>query len=194
MRRVSVEHSAIICRALIELVSPIISFARGGGRKRSYLRLIEMAWPRTQAAPGTGSNRPGPVGGGGAGKAAAAVEQVLQSKLTGTVVASVYRTSPLALVLKPCFEGASSLLRQVDALLTIGEVVLLIVAKHLSSFDPNGNSLQPRLAQPKELMDASVSRMCIAKVQYCSSTLASARRTLAIVLSHRTPRSAAPLV
>lgn len=86
-----------------------ISFARGGGRKRSYLRLIEMAWPRAQAAPGTGSNRPGSVGGGGAGKAAAALEQVLQSKLTGTVVASAYRASPLALVLKPCFEGASSL-------------------------------------------------------------------------------------
>ncbi|CAJ1438607.1 unnamed protein product, partial [Effrenium voratum] len=62
----------------------------------SHLRIIEMAWPR--AKEGTK-----PTG----GKASAALEQVLQSKLSGAP--AVYRASPLALLLKPCLEGASSL-------------------------------------------------------------------------------------
>eukprot|EP00435_Cladocopium_sp_Y103_P055139 s375_g18.t1 len=72
-----------------------ITFTRGN-RKRSYLRLIEMVWPRPQA----GKNP-------GAGKASVALEQVLQSKLSGTSCG--YRGAPLALLLKPCLEGASSL-------------------------------------------------------------------------------------
>jgi len=72
-----------------------ITFTRGN-RKRSYLRLIEMVWPRPQA----GKNP-------GAGKASVALEQVLQSKLSGSSCG--YRGAPLALLLKPCLEGASSL-------------------------------------------------------------------------------------
>lgn len=72
-----------------------VTFTRAN-KKRSYLRLIEMVWPRQQAGKPPG-----------AGKAATALEQILQSKLNGTSCG--YRGAPLALLLKPCLEGASSL-------------------------------------------------------------------------------------
>jgi len=46
------------------------------------------------------------------GRAAASLEQVLQAKISGSsalTCAAAYRSSPLALLLKPCFEGNSSL-------------------------------------------------------------------------------------
>eukprot|EP00434_Breviolum_minutum_P006369 symbB.v1.2.005621.t2/scaffold309.1/size276354/2 len=76
-------------------VQRLVTFTRAN-KKRSYLRLIEMVWPRQQAGKPPG-----------AGKAATALEQILQSKLNGTSCG--YRGAPLALLLKPCLEGASSL-------------------------------------------------------------------------------------
>eukprot|EP00913_Durusdinium_trenchii_P032787 g30692.t1 len=83
------------CKIASQAPARDITFTRAN-RKRSYLRLVEMAWPRPQAGKGTG-----------AGKASTALEQVLQSKLSGTTCG--YRGAPLALLLKPCLEGASSL-------------------------------------------------------------------------------------
>jgi len=78
----------------------------------SHLRFIEMAWPRSHVSAATGQQ-----GVGAKPKAAAAVpqdraverlDQVLQCKLTGSG-APPYRSSPLVLLLKPCFEGSSLL-------------------------------------------------------------------------------------
>jgi len=101
------------------------------GENRAYLRFVEMAWPRSQVAPGplggasaasnasTGSLAPAHAPSHGKpststppvppqGRACAALEQVLQCKLAGTMPVP-YRSSPLALLLKPCFEGTSLL-------------------------------------------------------------------------------------
>jgi len=86
------------------------------GSHMSFLRFVEMAWPRPQdvglchhLAPGNvASPQQASVGTPPAeGRECAALEQVLQCKLTGVSASLSYQSSPLALLLKPCFEGAS---------------------------------------------------------------------------------------
>jgi len=88
-----------------------IAFLHVDGRPRSHLRFVEMAWPRPQASsatPNSGSIVPAQA------KVVAALEQVLQGKLvsgpsSSQVCREAYRSSPLAMLLKPCFEGHSLL-------------------------------------------------------------------------------------
>lgn len=102
------EHKRKGAHICFELVVPL-----DNGRRRSSLRFIEMCWPRPQAGattvPGKGATLQGPP----QGRSAAALEQVLQCKLlnsstavTTATTAAAYRSSPLATLLKPCFEGA----------------------------------------------------------------------------------------
>lgn len=93
-----------------------ISFLHQGGQQLSHLRFIEMAWPRSQIGTQSGgftsavptptksSSPPAPA----QGRAAAVLEQVIQSKLLGSPC-SLYRSSPLVTLLKPCIERASAL-------------------------------------------------------------------------------------
>lgn len=94
------------------------------GEVRSYLRFVEMAWPRSQSMPGAiggtnassastkslhqGNEKSSTPTAPPQGRACAALEQVLQCKLSNTMPVP-YRSSPLALLLKPCFEGTSLL-------------------------------------------------------------------------------------
>jgi len=85
------------------------SDGRGSQQQRSYLRFLEVAWPRPQAA-SAGAAKPAgvsPSQGPVQGRAAAALEQALQSKLSGGEgsSSSAYGASPIALLLKPCIEG-----------------------------------------------------------------------------------------
>jgi hypothetical protein len=85
---------------------------------RSYLRFVEMAWPRslTSVSAPSGSHTSLVAGGAGKPKAStlaqdrtvASLDQVLQCKLSGSGTPP-YRCSPLVLLMKPCFEGASLL-------------------------------------------------------------------------------------
>lgn len=95
-----------------------IAFLHGDGRQRSYLRFVEIAWPRPQAA--TGSSTAVTAGkavpscqGAAPSRVAAALEQVFHCKLASGAsaesLASAYRSSPLALLLKPSLEGAGVL-------------------------------------------------------------------------------------
>jgi len=101
-----------------------IACIRGDGRPRTHLRFVEMAWPRipssssaAQVAAGGDAQRsaaglnPQEVVASMQGGAAAAIDQVVQGHLSGNLIASAaaYRHSPLALMLKPCFEGTSAL-------------------------------------------------------------------------------------
>jgi len=97
-----------------------ITFVQPNGH-RSYLRFVEMAWPRQQAhvaaavAP-TAAGRSAGVSaattpqppGSAQERMGTALEQVVQWKLTGAGAAP-YRASFLTTLLKPCFEGASLL-------------------------------------------------------------------------------------
>lgn len=104
-----------------------IAFLHPSGGQ-SYLRFVEMAWPRgSQAFPKPGGAVGSSGGGSGAlpdssaspeaakrepaqGAAVAVLEEVLHRKLKGGTHAAVdYSGSPLAVLLKPCFEGASLL-------------------------------------------------------------------------------------
>eukprot|EP00927_Polykrikos_kofoidii_P032509 TRINITY_DN27679_c0_g2_i1.p1 TRINITY_DN27679_c0_g2~~TRINITY_DN27679_c0_g2_i1.p1 ORF type:complete len:466 (-),score=78.91 TRINITY_DN27679_c0_g2_i1:19-1416(-) len=93
-----------------------ITFVQPNGH-RSLLRFVEIAWPRPQA-PGTSQTgnaaggRPGPSQassnlqppGSAQGRVGVALDQVVQCKLTGLTPVP-YRSSPVSLLLKPCFEG-----------------------------------------------------------------------------------------
>lgn len=98
-----------------------LSFIHNDGIQQSHLRFVEVAWPRAQASPHSNSNSNNGNGGGSLaaaktnslisltrGKECAALEQVLQSKLSGSSPVP-YSSCPLATLLKPCFEGVSSL-------------------------------------------------------------------------------------
>lgn len=87
-----------------------VAFLGADGKAKAYLRFVEMAWM---------TSRTGQILGNGcsvvSGAARAAIEQVLNAKLgvqaaSNSATQTAYRNSPLALLLKPCFEGSSSLI------------------------------------------------------------------------------------
>lgn len=112
-----------------------ISFIGRDGHQLSTLRFVEIAWPKPrthQSGCSSPTLSPSPsmnglsssakslallagttTGGGGSLKmpqaGAAQIEAILQAKLSNHAVVP-YRASPLATLLKPCFEGASSLI------------------------------------------------------------------------------------
>jgi len=97
-----------------------IACERGDGRARTHVRFVEMAWPRVPSSSSVAAahtmlegvqRRSEMMASAVQGAAAAAIEQVVQSQLAGHrgASAAAYRSSPLALMLKPCFEGSSAL-------------------------------------------------------------------------------------